>query len=53
MFHYVDQPVSNCVRLPLGAEQVVHGGFLELWSWEQQPAAPENDATGAVSEPKQ
>ncbi len=54
MLWYVRQLVVNCVCLLLGAQQVVHSGFLEPFHWKQLPAAAGNDADeGGVSEPKQ
>ncbi len=48
MLHYTHQLVANCVCLPVGAEQVVYCGILELFHWKQLPAQPENNAMRAV-----
>lgn len=48
MLHHVYQLASTCVCLLLDAEQVAHGGVLELFLWKQVDAAAENDAMRAV-----
>ena len=38
MLYYVHQLVATFVGMLFGAEQVVHSGFLELFSLKQLPA---------------
>ncbi len=48
MLHCVHQQLSNCVCLPVGAEQLVFSRFLELFHKKLLLAAAENDAIKAV-----
>ncbi len=54
MLHYVHQLLSDCVCLLFAAEQVVYGGFLQLfhwkWRYESAESEPEQLSCGQTDE---
>lgn len=48
MLHYVHQQVANFARLPFGAEQVVHAGFMEPFLLKTAASCSRNDTMRAA-----